>query len=64
LTDKDEVCTVVTVYNLAAGKGVIIGDSVAIPEPYLTQVRFNYKDKVRKIYTYNVTHKTLPTCLN
>lgn len=36
----------VTVYNLADGKGVIIGDSVAIPEPYVTDVDFKYADNV------------------
>jgi hypothetical protein len=40
----------VTVYNLAKGKGVIIGDSVAIPEPVFTQVHFTYKDKVSDYY--------------
>lgn len=37
---------VVTVYNLANGKGVIIGDSVAIPEPYVTDVDFKYRENV------------------
>nr|CAD7462443.1 unnamed protein product [Timema tahoe] len=45
MLDKAETCVAVTVYNLAQGKGVIIGDTVAIPEPYLSQVRFKYKDK-------------------
>nr|CAD7579041.1 unnamed protein product [Timema californicum] len=47
MLDKAETCVAVTVYNLAQGKGVIIGDTVAIPEPYLSQVRFKYEDKVR-----------------
>jgi len=46
LIDKDETCVAVTVYNLAQGKGVIIGDSVAIPEPYFTRVKIEYKDHV------------------
>ncbi|KAF4532537.1 hypothetical protein B566_EDAN010829 [Ephemera danica] len=41
----DTSCVMVTVYNLAKGKGVIIGDSVAIPEPLFSQVGFSYKDK-------------------
>ncbi|PSN54645.1 Tetratricopeptide repeat protein 5 [Blattella germanica] len=45
LVDKEETCMSVTVYNLAQGKGVIIGDSVAVPEPYLTKVHFKYKEK-------------------
>ncbi|GLH11182.1 Tetratricopeptide repeat protein 5 [Gryllus bimaculatus] len=36
MVDKQEKCIAVTVYNLAQGKGVIIGDSVAIPEPYVS----------------------------
>jgi hypothetical protein len=46
LVDKLGTCVVVTVYNLADGKGVIIGNSVAIPEPYVTDVNFSYKDNV------------------
>jgi hypothetical protein len=47
MTDKDETCVVVTVYNLAEGRGFIIGDSVAIPEPYLNLVSLDFKGKVR-----------------
>ncbi len=32
-------CVAVNLYNLAPGKGVIIGDSVAIPEPYFTKIK-------------------------
>lgn len=46
LVDKLGTCVAVTVYNLADGKGVIIGDSVAIPEPYITDVNFKYKCNV------------------
>lgn len=45
--DKKGTCVSVMVYNLAEGKGVIIGDSVAIPEPFVTKVKFSYKGKVR-----------------
>jgi hypothetical protein len=47
MVDKEETCVAITVYNLAQGKGVIIGDTVAVPEPYLTKVHFKYKQKVR-----------------
>lgn len=47
LVDKEGTCVSVTVYNLAEGKGVIIGDSVAIPEPFVTDVKLSYKNKVR-----------------
>ncbi|CAG9762561.1 unnamed protein product [Ceutorhynchus assimilis] len=43
--DKLGTIIVTTVFNLADGKGVIIGDSVAIPEPYVTDVDFSYKNK-------------------
>ncbi|XP_074026151.1 tetratricopeptide repeat protein 5 [Leptinotarsa decemlineata] len=44
MVDKGGTCVVVTIFNLADGKGVIIGDSVAIPEPYVTDVDFCYKE--------------------
>jgi len=44
LIDKVGTVIVTTVFNLADGKGVIIGDSVAIPEPYVTDVDFSYKE--------------------
>ncbi|KAL1506730.1 hypothetical protein ABEB36_006037 [Hypothenemus hampei] len=40
--DKAGSVIVTSVYNLASGKGVIIGDSVAIPEPFLNEVDFVY----------------------
>eukprot|EP00088_Acartia_fossae_P004156 TRINITY_DN1176_c0_g1_i7.p1 TRINITY_DN1176_c0_g1~~TRINITY_DN1176_c0_g1_i7.p1 ORF type:complete len:458 (+),score=88.30 TRINITY_DN1176_c0_g1_i7:46-1374(+) len=45
LIDKDESILVVTLYNLSPGKGVIIGDSVAIAEPFLTNIDFTYKQR-------------------
>lgn len=45
LVDKKGICLPVMVYNLAEGKGVIIGDSVAIPEPYIAEVKFSYNNK-------------------
>lgn len=47
LVDAKANCMVVTLYNLADGKGVIIGDSIAIPEPFVTHQKFNYDDKVQ-----------------
>lgn len=46
LMDKDKTVFAVTVYNLAMGKGVIIGDSVAIPEPYVGSVGFKHGNSV------------------
>lgn len=48
MVDKEGSCVAVTVFNLAEGKGVIIGDSVAIPEPFMTDVDFKYKENVSK----------------
>ncbi|XP_034952007.1 tetratricopeptide repeat protein 5-like [Chelonus insularis] len=42
MVDKDSTCLAVTVYNLAEGRGVTVGDSVAIPEPFLTRQKFTY----------------------
>ena len=36
--DKGGTPIVVTTYNLSPGKGVIIGDTVAIAEPYFTPI--------------------------
>ncbi|KAG5892233.1 hypothetical protein JTB14_022298 [Gonioctena quinquepunctata] len=44
MVDKCGTCVVVTIFNLADGKGVIIGDSVAVPEPYVTDVDFTYRE--------------------
>lgn len=47
MIDESGECIVVTIFNLADGKGVIIGDSVAIPEPFLTNVDFEFNSMVR-----------------
>ena len=36
----------VNVYNLAPGKGVIIGDSVAIVEPKFSKIQVKHKEQV------------------
>ncbi|XP_072024550.1 tetratricopeptide repeat protein 5-like [Amphiura filiformis] len=40
IVDSIGACYAVTLYNIAQGQGVIIGDSVAIPEPYVTHINF------------------------
>jgi len=45
LTDKNSKCIAVNLYNLAPGKGVIIGDSVAIAEPFYSNVNLDIKDQ-------------------
>ena len=44
LTDRESKCIAVNLYNLAPGKGVIIGDIVAIPEPHFSKVSLEIKD--------------------
>jgi len=53
--DKELSCLVVSVYNLAQGRGPIIGDSVAIPEPYLTHIDAKYLNQV--IFLSNLINK-------
>nr|XP_060636111.1 tetratricopeptide repeat protein 5 [Anolis sagrei ordinatus] len=46
LTDSfDGPCFAVTVYNMAQSWGVLIGDSVAIPEPYLRHHHIQHQGK-------------------
>jgi uncharacterized membrane protein len=46
MVDEESECIAVTVYNYARGKGVIIGNTVAIPDPFVEVVDFTFKDKV------------------
>lgn len=46
LVDGEDHCIPVTVYNMAAGAGFAVGDSVAIPEPFYQETDFSEKDKV------------------
>ncbi len=59
MTDKQQNTVAVSVYNLADGKGVIIGDAVAIPEPYFFQKHVSHKEKVRVIFVVCVIEKEL-----
>lgn len=55
MVDDDETCLPVTVYNIAQGSGVKIGDSVAISEPYLQNVKVNHKNQVSYCITYVIS---------
>ena len=46
MVDKEGTCIPVSVYNIATENGVKIGDSVAIPEPWVEHINFQYKDHV------------------
>lgn len=43
--DSEGTCYAVNLYNIAQGQGVIIGDSVAIPEPFVQRIDFTIDDK-------------------
>ncbi|CAL1267202.1 unnamed protein product [Larinioides sclopetarius] len=45
MIDEEETCFCVNVYNMVQGKGVIIGDSVAIYQPFLQHFNFTFHDK-------------------
>lgn len=49
MVDEEKTCMAVTLYNLAKGKGVTVGDSVAIPEPFLTHHQFSYRQNVMNL---------------
>ena len=46
MTDRQGYCVAVNLYNLAPGKGVIIGDSVAIAEPNFRRIDIKHKGQV------------------
>uniref|UniRef100_A0A8C8RG54 Tetratricopeptide repeat domain 5 n=1 Tax=Pelusios castaneus TaxID=367368 RepID=A0A8C8RG54_9SAUR len=46
LADSEGPCVAVTVYNMVQSWGVLIGDSVAIPEPHLRHHHIQHQDKV------------------
>uniref|UniRef100_A0A8C6U9N8 Tetratricopeptide repeat domain 5 n=1 Tax=Neogobius melanostomus TaxID=47308 RepID=A0A8C6U9N8_9GOBI len=45
MVDSEETCIVVMVYNTADSWGVLIGDSVVIPEPHIKRHSITHKDK-------------------
>lgn len=46
MVDSEETCTVVMVYNTADSWGVLIGDTVVIPEPQVKRHSITHKDEV------------------
>jgi hypothetical protein len=49
ISDSNGDCGALTIYNLASGHGVIIGDSIAIPEPWIecVDVEFNLDEHLK-----------------
>lgn len=52
MVDSEETCYVVMVYNIADGWGVLIGDTVVIPEPQVKRHSITHNDKVHKLLLY------------
>lgn len=46
MVDGEETCIVVMVYNTADSWGVLIGDTVVIPEPQVKRHSITHKDEV------------------
>lgn len=46
MVDSEETCVVVMVYNTADSWGVLIGDTVVIPEPQVKRHSITHKDEV------------------
>lgn len=49
MVDSEETCCVVMVYNTADGWGVLIGDTVVVPEPQVKRHSITHSEKVRVI---------------
>ncbi|KAG7330267.1 hypothetical protein KOW79_006489 [Hemibagrus wyckioides] len=45
MMDSEETCYVVMVYNIADGWGVLIGDTVVVPEPHVKRHSITHNDK-------------------
>ena len=43
IADKNGDCALLTIYNLVKGEGVIIGDKIAIPEPWYENIEFQFE---------------------
>ena len=44
--DREGTCIAVSAYNVGVGKGVIVGDSVTLPEPYVQDINISIEDEV------------------
>jgi len=60
MIDKGGTPIVVTTYNLSPGKGVIIGDTVAIAEPYYTPIDIEYQ---KEQYRFSMVRVESPLVL-
>lgn len=49
MVDSEETCCVVMVYNMADSWGVLIGDTVVVPEPQVKRHSITHNDKVHTL---------------
>ncbi len=65
LADSNGDCAALTIYNLASGQGVIIGNSVCIPEPWLEIQEFEFEsgDKKRRRFDFKSVRVENPLVL-
>ncbi|XP_071784948.1 tetratricopeptide repeat protein 5-like [Asterias amurensis] len=54
MVDAEGTCFAVNIYNIAQGQGTIIGDSVAVPEPYVQSNDFEFDKKNIKFSSMRV----------
>ncbi|KAK0086224.1 hypothetical protein PV325_003575 [Microctonus aethiopoides] len=59
MVDEEKSCVAVTVYNLAEGRGVVVGDSISIPEPFFAHQKFSYSDHEFDIQSIRVEVPTV-----
>ena len=52
--DAAGTCFPVTLYNLKAGYGVVVGDTVAIPEPFLQSTDFIENKQVSYLFVLEI----------
>ena len=60
MSDSSGDCLVVTLYNLSPGKGVIIGDTVAVPEPFFSSIDLTWE---AANYQFNMVRVESPLVL-
>jgi len=62
LMDRQNQCCAVTIYNLSTDCGFNIGDSLAIPEPYVQDVDLQHKDHTYQFRSIRVSSPVVMVC--
>lgn len=50
IMDSNSDCILLSVFNLAVGKGLLLGDTVAIPEPFIQMNNVSVDNEVRHVW--------------